>query len=574
MIDLRRDGAARELAWLMLAAFVVIAAGIGLRDPWPADEPRFTYLAKSMIESGEWLIPRRSGALYSDKPPMFLWLQAGAMQLMGGSVRLGFLLPSLLAAMGTLWLVYDLGRRLWTRRVGLYAAWILLFTLQFTYQAKRAQIDMVLLFLVTLANHGLLLALLRGPDDRRWGVGWFAAGIGTITKAVGVLALLMLPVAAWAKARGWPGLRLPPARRWFVGAALFVAALLVWLGPMLWTVWRSGDPELHGYVHGILFRQTVTRYTDSWDHQLPFWYQFSVVLSFWLPAALALPWAIPAWWRRLRRRDPRYLLPLAWFAMVLVFFSIPEGKRDVYIMPALPMFCLALAPLAPGLLRRVGPRALLLAFVVALGGVLLLAGLAMLLGEPGFERRLLEGRSFLPGEVDWMAGLLVVMGGWMLGCTAWFRARRAGRAAAWALGGLWVAYALGGYPVLDRHSTPRELMQRVDALAGPGIEVGAVAWREAMLLASDRRIHTFGFGPDGDEDASWAQQWAGAAAWQAQAPDRRWLLVLDEALPACVKRDALVDAGKASRRRWWLVPAAAVPAGCGAGPGDSSPPSG
>jgi hypothetical protein len=37
---------------------------------------------------------------------------------------------------------------------------------------------------------------------------------------------------------------------------------------------------------------------------------------------------------------------------VVLFFSIPHGKRDVYILPALPMFCLALAPLLPGLLKR------------------------------------------------------------------------------------------------------------------------------------------------------------------------------------------------------------------------------
>ena len=40
--------------------------------------------------------------------------------------RIAFLLPSLLAALATLWLLQDLGRRLWTARVGLYAALALL----------------------------------------------------------------------------------------------------------------------------------------------------------------------------------------------------------------------------------------------------------------------------------------------------------------------------------------------------------------------------------------------------------------------------------------------------------------
>ncbi len=45
--------------WLMLAALLVLGAGIGLRDPWPSDEPRFTLVAKHMIESGDWLFPHR-----------------------------------------------------------------------------------------------------------------------------------------------------------------------------------------------------------------------------------------------------------------------------------------------------------------------------------------------------------------------------------------------------------------------------------------------------------------------------------------------------------------------------------
>ena len=33
-------------ALLALAAVVIILAGLGLRDPWPADEPRFAQVAK------------------------------------------------------------------------------------------------------------------------------------------------------------------------------------------------------------------------------------------------------------------------------------------------------------------------------------------------------------------------------------------------------------------------------------------------------------------------------------------------------------------------------------------------
>ena len=83
-----------------------------------------------MVQSGDWLFPHRGIELYSDKPPMLMWLQA-AFYTVFGNWRVAFLLPSLLAALGTLWCVQDLGRRLWTRKVGLYASWALLFAFQF-----------------------------------------------------------------------------------------------------------------------------------------------------------------------------------------------------------------------------------------------------------------------------------------------------------------------------------------------------------------------------------------------------------------------------------------------------------
>ena len=184
-----------QFALLVLLASLSLLAGLGLREPSPPDEPRFVLAAKEMVESGQWLFPHRGSELYSDKPPMLMWLQA-AFYTVSGNWRVAFLLPSLLAALGTLWCVQDLGRRLWTRKVGLYAAWALLFAFQFTWQAKKAQIDPLVTFFITLANYGLLRHLLLGPDWRWWTLGWFAAGLGTISKGVGVIALLMLLLTA------------------------------------------------------------------------------------------------------------------------------------------------------------------------------------------------------------------------------------------------------------------------------------------------------------------------------------------------------------------------------------------
>src|SRR5688572_19126950 len=139
----------RELTWLFGAALLLLAAGYGLREPWPADEPRFVLVAKQMVEGGDWLFPHRGAELYPDKPPVYFWLLSVAHALTG-SWRWSFLLPSLLAALGTMVLVRDLAARLWTPRAGLWAATAVIVSLQFVYQAKRAQIDPTLVFMTTL----------------------------------------------------------------------------------------------------------------------------------------------------------------------------------------------------------------------------------------------------------------------------------------------------------------------------------------------------------------------------------------------------------------------------------------
>jgi 4-amino-4-deoxy-L-arabinose transferase-like glycosyltransferase len=81
-----------QIALLFGFALLLLGLGIGLRDPWPSDEPRFALVARGMLASGDWLFPRRGVELYSDKPPVFMWLEACAYFVTGGW-RGWFLLP-------------------------------------------------------------------------------------------------------------------------------------------------------------------------------------------------------------------------------------------------------------------------------------------------------------------------------------------------------------------------------------------------------------------------------------------------------------------------------------------------
>ena len=547
----------RSKWWLPLLVVLSLAAGLGLRDPSPPDEPRFVLAAQHMVASGDWLVPHRGREFYAEKPPVFMWLLASAQRVMQ-DWRTAFLLPSLLAGLATLWLTWDLAARLWGRRLAPYAAGALWVCLQFGLQAKRAQIDMVLVFMTTLSLWGILRHLLKGPA---WGSLWlgaFAAGVGTVTKGVGFLPLLLL--LPWAIAyRTMPSTRFADEKvawRWLLFALAFAAGTAVWLGPLSMALATQDDPALRAYAQELLFKQTGQRYASAWHHVQPPWYFLQVIVTLWLPGALLLPWLLPAWWRRLRRGDARYLLLLGWSVLVLLFFSASPGKREVYIFPALPALCLAAAPLLPGLLRRRGVRRVLLLYLLLLAGAATLSGAAGLLGLSDWAHRLAGQRAIPEPAIRTFLGWLLALGIGGLMLAAICRARRSAIAVVLFTVLLWAVYGLGLTPALDANSSARGLMQAVGKRIGADAELGMIAWREQNLLQADRPVVDFGF------KQPWDAQWREATAWLAQAPQRRWLFVLDEALSPCVDRARSVAIGQSNRRNWLLVPGAAMKSGC------------
>jgi 4-amino-4-deoxy-L-arabinose transferase-like glycosyltransferase len=548
---------ARQQFWLfMLGAALLLAAGIGLRDPWPSDEPRFALVAKQMVESGDWLFPHRGRELYSDKPPLMFWLQAAGYELVR-NWRIAFLLPSLLAGLLTLGLTYDLGRRLWNHRAGLCAAIAVLFAFQFMYQVKRAQIDPVVMAWITLANWGLLLHLLRGPNWRAYWFGCFAAGLGVITKGVGVLAFLMFLPYLFARWRGWDGVTQTSqsAWRWCVGVLAFLLPVLAWGVSVIVVAKARGTPEYAAYVDDLFLHQTAGRYAQSWAHPQPFWYYVPIVLFNWFPLSLAYFGAVPRWRDDLQRREPRVMLPLIWALLTLVFFSIPHGKRDVYLMPTLPMIALAMAPHLPQIAASRWAR--VTAFCVALigGAAILGAGIWALLGHSAAFQDMLVRRE-LEDLGQAMVGMIVAIGAAFLLAAAWFRPQRGVHALLAGLAVLWLIWSFVSYPLLNDSSSAAGTMRRAREVAGAQTEIGLVGWKEQNLLMLEGPRKDFGF------VLGWNRQYQEAVQWLAENPAQRRVFILDDAMGDCVDLSKATRVGEANRREWWLFGMEAVVPGC------------
>ncbi len=541
----------RRTVLLFLALALVMAAGIGLRAPWPADEPRFALAAEQMVESGDWSIPHRGREIYADKPPLFMWAQAASYTLVP-RWNIAFLLPSLIAALGTLALVYDLTRRLYSRRTAQLATALLGVTAHFGWVMRGAQIDPLVTLWIVLSVYAFARDALIARDARWLALGWFAAGLGIITKGVGIVALLVLLPIALARWRNWHGLA--PRRGSGIARACaplaLLAAFLIWPLPLLVQQAVAPTPELGAYLGEILLRQTAERYARAWHHHQPVWYYAQVIASNWLPLALLLPWALPAWWRRLRRHDARVLVPLVWVALVVVFFSLSAGKREVYLLPALPIAVIALAPLLPGLWRRRGVQRTLFIAATALALTLLAVGLMAVSGHARIAGRLAE---YGPPALAWVP---VTIGAGALLAALWLRPARGAWLWAVTLSLTWIVYGFVAYPLLDPARSARAVMQRAGAIIGADAELGLVTWKEQNLLQADRPVSEFGFTQPA------LSQRREARAWQAASPATRWILIDAKDLGPCIDPARTRLAGEANRREWRLLRADAWRQGC------------
>lgn len=546
----------RQAFWLLLLlGIIVLGAGMGLRDPWPADEPRFALVAKQMVESGQWLFPFRGGEIYPDKPPMFMWAIALFYQLTG-SMRIAFLLPNLLAGLGCLALVFDLARRLWDRQTAFRAGLLLLFTVQFTVQAKLAQIDALVTFAITLGLYGFMRFLLCGGQWRWYYLGWFAAGLGIITKGVGILAALVLIPALWTHRQE---IRHATRSAWLqalAGPIFMLLAIGLWLLPMLLAVAASHDATFEAYRNNILFHQTVTRYANAWHHLKPVWYYLTeVVPVFWLPLSLLLPWLIWLSHQAIRQGKREVILLVGYLLLMLCFFSLSPGKRGVYITPGTPALALLTAPWLPLLLARPWPRRLLQGFGWLLSGLFVALAIALLVSPK------LAAKTAELGSNPWLLVLAIGLSGLLVNTLL----RRAPFTATLAtLTVFWLYYSFWAYPLLNDVRTPRGIMQEVSAQVPRSDELLIVKFREQFLLFADRPLQHWAY------QAENQAQIQASARWIQEVPNR-WLLAPARLLDACFDQTKGVPLGLRHGDVWTLYRLDALRPSCRQAKGELTP---
>jgi 4-amino-4-deoxy-L-arabinose transferase-like glycosyltransferase len=444
----------KHRAFLILIA---LAATLFLSDIWVyrefvRAESYFALGARAMVERHEWLMPHAPDELQLNKPPLTYWLIGISYKAFGPSYG-GARLPSVVAAIGVLVIVYLLGVWLYGIRAGLITAAMLASSYLFLSFARMAMSDMLLTLWVTAACACFLVALIgRTPSAGTLVfVGYVALALGVLTKGPVAVALVAVPIGLELLVRrdreSFKRLRLLPG----LGLFLLIAApyfVLVYLHAGL------------GPLRFFFFGENLQRFTGQIYESgaRPFWYELAAFFSDFAPWSVLL--FLAAWfdWRGRKAetsREPARVLYL-WLAWTVILFSLASFKRDYYLLPAMPAAALIIGPLLanaerlPGFARRV-----LGAFLVVSGAVLLAPALLSLRAAAALSAQTFL--RFLPPALALVGAASVVI---------WVMRRKTWQASLILLTTIWatlLSLQLSLLPAFVRYLPTAQLAERVPA---------------------------------------------------------------------------------------------------------------
>lgn len=333
----------RNIAFAVLVAAIIYVcffngiSNLGLVGP---DEPRYAWVAREMVESGDWVTPRLYGKPWFEKPPLYYWEAAIRFRMFGVSeftARLPSVRAATLMTLVLAWAAWRFYGAATARAVLLmFPTCVGVFGF-----ARAATTDMMFSALLGVAMicAAVLAGFPAGNRPKRYWLLLFGATLGLATLAKGPAAVVLAggSVGLWALA----------TRRWKEAFRLTypsaVISFLVVAAPW-YVLCARRNPE---FVRTFLISHNIERYlTSAFQHEQLVWFYGPILLLGLLPWTALLAGVARdgvSTWREGKLRDSAGFFLACWVLFPLLFFSFSKSKLPGYILPVFPALVLLMA---------------------------------------------------------------------------------------------------------------------------------------------------------------------------------------------------------------------------------------
>lgn len=336
-----------QLPTLILISLILAFAFLGLRGIWDPDEGRYTNVALTMLDSGNWLEPMRNEDTgHWTKPPLTYWLIAASVATFG-QTPWAARLPVALAYLACIGLVGACARHL-TPSTSRWPPLVYATMLLPAFAAQLITTDFLLSAFQLLAMTGFIVHRFPDGQGRCHPAGlllmYIGFGLAFLTKGPpGLVTVPVLLLVAWRCPHP-----LPRARGWhLMGLVVLLGLALPWYG--LVAVRHTG---LWEYFLGA---ELVDRVASDRFGRNGQWYGW---LAVYVPTLLlgTAPWTLgllrwtgglPSTLRSAFGKAPSTppnaaaLLLALWVLVPLLIFCLSRSRLPLYVLPLFAPIALA-----------------------------------------------------------------------------------------------------------------------------------------------------------------------------------------------------------------------------------------
>lgn len=327
----------RDFALLALCCAVVSAFPLLFDRTLSTHETTHCQNVREMRADGDWVIPHYGGRPWLERPPLPFWLTQPVLAAFGDRPA-SYRLASALVGLGCVLLVAWMASVWFGRAVGLLSGVALATLRQFNHYAAGPEAEIFLCGMVTACVALFVLLEFRLRENagrepwllggRPWALLAFFVALGLTNLVKGLFfgdAFVLLPAAAYLLLGERP---LAFVRRyvWLPGWLAFAVCGFAW---------ATAAYVRHPDVVDLWFSDYGGRLNQGFMRE-PIYYYF-----------LQLPWLVFPWtafalgglaltWRQAltQGRTPERFL-WCWALVPMLFLSVPQGKHQHYLLPAI-----------------------------------------------------------------------------------------------------------------------------------------------------------------------------------------------------------------------------------------------
>ncbi|MDD4755020.1 MAG: glycosyltransferase family 39 protein [Prolixibacteraceae bacterium] len=168
------------IIFLAITGLMLISYISGLSVDVTRDAGKYATVAKEIFQKGNFINLTIHGEPYDQKPPLLFWLGALGFSL-GGISNFWFKLPVLLLVFFGFYSAYQLGKSLYSKKVGLLTVFMMAFSLIYMLYSMDIHTDTPLQAFVTFALWQFF-EFIKTQKNRHWILGFLATGLAMLCK--------------------------------------------------------------------------------------------------------------------------------------------------------------------------------------------------------------------------------------------------------------------------------------------------------------------------------------------------------------------------------------------------------